>query len=119
MSFQPQHCHFQCPGQFSSESPLIGIKRNWPGGEEGSKGAQKAQGSAHTCPTEHLFSSSTASCSFGVLQSCHLADLKGVATAVASLSLAAWGLGLAASCGGHPGASLPGGALEGLAQEGS
>lgn len=119
VSCQPQHCHFQCSGQFSSESPLNGVKRNWPGREEGSKGAQKAQGSAHTCPSEHLLSSSTASCSCGVLQRCHLADLKGVATAVASLSLAAWGLGLAASCEGPPGTSLPGGALEGLAQEGS
>lgn len=51
----PEHCHLQCPGQFSLEPSLTGVKRDWPHGahgEEGSRGAQrpKVLSGERTCP---------------------------------------------------------------------
>lgn len=122
MSCQPQTLPCPMPRPvFFLASPFIRVKRNWLYGEEGSMGAQKAQGSPHTpapvsiCPVPI--------CSFGVMESYRLAGLKGGAIAEASLSLAAWRLGPPRAprpcClpGCHPKASLPGGSLQNLNQE--
>lgn len=114
VSCLPEHCHLQCPGQFSLESPLIGVKRNWPCGDEGSRGVQRPKGLSgegmrplapvSLCPGPALLR-----CPLSLLGSPH----RWCPSSGYSFSVCLE----AGAPGGHHEASLPGGALQSLTGE--